>query len=376
MIGPKWKSASRGNDGILLGAVLALAIMGALMVTSASIGVSQREFGHPFYYSMRHAIYLCIGVVAGFGCYKIPLKAWQSQASLLLLSALILLMALFIPGVGRTINGSSRWLSLGPLSFQVSEWVKLAVVLYVSDYVVRHELLVRTTLAGFLRPMGVMAVFALLLLKQPDFGATFVMTMTALGVLFMGGVPWSRFLGLVVLLGTAFAGLAVTSPYRLQRLTSFLDPWADQFNSGYQLTQALIAFGRGEWFGVGLGSSVQKLFYLPEAHTDFLYGVLAEELGLLGSLAILSLYGVIIYRGMRVGWIAHQTGRLFAGLVAYGITFWIGLQAFINIGVNIGVLPTKGLTLPLMSYGGSSLVIICMGLGILLRVDADNRTCS
>ncbi len=221
--------------------------------------------------------------------------------------------------------------------------------------------------------MGILALFAVLLLKQPDFGATFVTCATALGLLFLGGAPVRQFLGLMVLVALAFVGLAITSPYRLQRLTSFLDPWADQFDSGYQLTQALIAFGRGEWFGVGLGSSVQKLFYLPEAHTDFLYAVLAEEMGLMGCLLVIALYSIVVYRGLCIALQARKERREFESFVAYGITLWIGLQAFINIGVNTGILPTKGLTLPLMSAGGSSVLVICIALGILLRIDKENR---
>ena len=360
-------------DRAFLISIVAIGLLGAIMVTSASIVIAERETGNPFYYSIRHSIYLVIGLIAGYCSYRLPSRVWQALAPFALFSAGVLLLALFIPGLGRTVNGSSRWLYLGPVSFQVSEWVKLAVVLYMSSYIVRHQESVQKTFSGFLRPMILLSIFALLLLKQPDFGATFVMMMTALGLLFLGGAPLSQFVALLTLVATAFVGLAVTSPYRLQRLTSFLDPWADQFNSGYQLTQALIAFGRGEWLGVGLGSSVQKLFYLPEAHTDFLYAVLSEELGCVGSIAVIVLYGIVVFRGMCIGLRAMQQGRPFSGFLAYGVTLWIGLQAFINIGVNSGVLPTKGLTLPLMSYGGSSLVIICMAVGIVMRVDRDNR---
>lgn len=360
-------------DLLFLAVVVAIALMGAIMVTSASIVIAERETGFAFYYALRHAIYLGIALAFGYLGYRLPSRVWESVAPFALFSAGFLLLLLFIPGVGRTVNGSSRWLYLGPVSFQVSEWVKLAVVLYLSSYIVRHHDAVQRTFAGFLRPMLLLSVFAVLLLKQPDFGATFVMMTTALGLLFLAGAPLSQFIGLVAVVVAAFAGLAITSPYRLQRLTSFLDPWADQFDTGYQLTQSLIAFGRGEWFGVGLGSSVQKLFYLPEAHTDFLYAVLSEELGFLGSTLIIFLYGILVFRGMKIGGIAISQNRLFAGFLAYGVTLWIGLQAFINVGVNAGVLPTKGLTLPLMSYGGSSLVIIGMALGMVMRVDRDNR---
>jgi cell division protein FtsW len=361
------------QDYWLLGAIAGIILLGFIMVVSASIVIADREFGQPFYYGLRHLIYLSIGFLAAFIVYKIPMRVFRKIAPLSLLVAFILLLMVLIPGIGRTVNGSSRWLYLGPVSFQVSEWLKFSVILYISDYLVRHQYAVQNTVAGFLWPMGLLSLLAVLLLKQPDFGATFVMMATALGLLFLGGVPLRQFIGLLCLVVMAFVGLAMTSPYRLQRLTSFLDPWANQFDSGYQLTQALIAFGRGEWFGVGLGGSIQKLLYLPEAHTDFLYAILAEELGLLGSMLVILLYGVIVYRGMNIGLTAHKQGKYFSSYAAYGVVLWIGLQAFINIGVNTGVLPTKGLTLPLMSYGGSSLVVICMALGLLLRVDKENQ---
>ena len=278
-----------------------------------------------------------------------------------------------MPGVGRAVNGSVRWLNLGPISFQVSEVAKFAVIIYLSGYMVRHADALRHEVLGFLRPVMLLGLVGALLLKEPDFGAAVVLLSTAMAMMFLAGVPLSQFIGLLMVFACATAILAVSAPYRLERLTSFLDPWADQFDSGYQLTQALIAFGRGEWFGVGLGASVQKLFYLPEAHTDFLFAVLAEELGLIGGLAVLVLYVLLVWRGMRIGFCAHRQGDLFGGYTAYGLTLWIGIQALINVGVNAGVLPTKGLTLPLMSYGGSSIVIVCMAIGVLLRIDFETR---
>jgi len=278
-----------------------------------------------------------------------------------------------VPGVGRNVNGATRWLPLGFVNLQVSELAKLAVVVYAAGYLVRRGEEVRSTIQGFVKPLGVMLLFALLLLLEPDFGAVVVIGATLMGMLFLAGVRLWLFGLLLVAAAGALALLAITSPYRMERLTTFMNPWADPFDSGFQLTQALIAFGRGEWLGVGLGGSVQKLFYLPEAHTDFLFAVLAEELGLLGAVGVIALFAYVVWRGFAIGQVAARAGRHFAAYLSYGIALWIGMQAFINLGVNMGVLPTKGLTLPLMSYGGSSMLVSCIAVALLLRVDRETR---
>ncbi len=295
------------------------------------------------------------------------------MSGLLLLATLLLLMLVLVPHIGRSVNGSRRWLAFGPFSLQVSELVKLAVVLYMAGFLVRREAEIRNRISGFIKPMVLLALVGVLLLLEPDFGATMVIGCTILALMFLAGVRIWQFLALIVTVGVAFVLLILVAPYRLQRLTTFVNPWATPFGSGYQLTQSLIAFGRGGWFGVGLGNSIQKLFYLPEAHTDFLFAVLAEELGLIAVLFVIVLYMLFIWRILRIGRNAQFRGNLFSAYTAYGFAIWLGLQVFVNIGVNSGMLPTKGLTLPLISYGGSSLLIDCIAIGILLRIDYENR---
>jgi cell division protein FtsW len=282
-------------------------------------------------------------------------------------------LMVFIPGLGREVNGSLRWIHLGPINLQVSEFVKLFMILYLAGYLVRHTEAVQASAAGFLRPLVLFLLLAVLLLLQPDYGAVAVIFMTALGMMWLGGARLLQFLLLLISVSGALMVLALVSPYRMERLTTFLNPWADPFDSGFQLTQALIAFGRGEWFGVGLGGSVQKLFYLPEAHTDFLFAVLAEELGLVTAVLVIGLFLLIVLRALAIGRHAEQRELPYQAFVAYGVGIWIGLQAFINLGVNMGILPTKGLTLPLMSYGGSSMVAMCVAVALLLRVDFEIR---
>ncbi len=361
------------GDIPLLLAVAVLLALGLLMVGSASISIADRQLGAPFHYLLRQGIYVMVGVLMAFITVQIPLAAWQRLGPLLLLASLALLLLVLIPGVGRNVNGATRWVSLGIFNLQVSELAKLALIVYTAGYLVRRGEEVRTTVQGFIKPLGLLLVFALLLLLQPDFGALVVLGATLMGMLFLAGVRLWLFGLLVSAAAGVLALLAITSPYRMERLTTFMNPWADPFNSGFQLTQALIAFGRGDWFGVGLGASVQKLFYLPEAHTDFLFAVLAEELGLFGALGVIVLFVFVVWRGFAIGRAAAQVGAHFGAYMAYGIALLIGLQAFINLGVNMGVLPTKGLTLPLMSYGGSSMLVTCIAVGLLLRVDRENR---
>lgn len=360
-------------DLYLLGAAVALIGLGWVMVGSASVAIADSRFGEPTYYLWRQGVFILMGFIAAFGVWRIRLTFWEKVSPALLLLGLGLLLLVLIPGIGLEVNGSRRWLVMGPIRVQSSELVKLFMVIYLASYLVRRNYEVRTTIKSFLFPIAVFIMVGLLLLLEPDFGAIVILFITMLGMLFLGGARLWHFLLIVVLGGVSLAALAWHSPYRVERLVSFLDPWADPLDSGYQLTQALIAFGRGEWFGVGLGDSIQKLFYLPEAHTDFLYAVLAEELGLVGSLAVIALFVVLVYRALAIGRAAEQAGHAFGGYLAYGLGIWIGMQAFINLGVNMGVLPTKGLTLPLMSAGGSSTIVTCIAVAFILRVDFETR---
>ena len=360
-------------DKWLIAAVIGLLIIGLMMVASSSVTVSTRLYHQPFHFLIRQACYLFVGFMAAIIVMRIDTSQWEKYSVHLLFVCLLMLVLVLIPGVGRIVNGSRRWLSLGLISIQVSELTKMIMILYVAGYLVRQQQSVTQSIIGFIRPMVVLCIVAILLLLEPDFGATVVIAGTVMAMLFLTGVKLRYYLGLMVVVGACLVLLAVSSPYRVARLTAFLNPWADQFKSGYQLTQSLIAFGRGGWFGVGLGDGVQKLFYLPESHTDFLFAVLAEELGLIGILLVLALYSILVVRGLIIGFHANLQERLFAAYTAYGITFWLGLQAAINMGVNAGLLPTKGLTLPLLSYGGASMIINCVVIALLLRIDHENR---
>ena len=355
-------------DQVLLVACFALLAIGLVMVTSASISVAERNLSTPFYYMQRQAVFIVIGLAAAWFVYQIRLAHWEKSGMALLGFSLFLLTLVLLPGVGKEVNGSTRWISLGAFNFQVSEAVKLFLIIYVAGYLVRHGEAVRTSIWGFIKPMLMIGVAALLLLLEPDFGATVVIIGTVLGMMYLGGVRFLQFVAFLTLFGAAAVSLVVSSPYRMERLTSFMNPWADPFDSGFQLTQSLIAIGTGGWFGTGLGGSIQKLFYLPESHTDFLFAVLSEELGFLGVCTVIALYSVVFYRATRIALQAEKCGNRFAAYVAYGIGIWLAMQAVINMGVNMGMLPTKGLTLPLMSYGGSSLIISCMAVGLLLRI--------
>jgi cell division protein FtsW len=334
----------------------------------------------PWYFLLRHGLFVVVGLAAAAIAFQVPMKTWQRLAPWLFVAGAVLLVLVLIPGIGKSVNGSRRWLPLGFVNVQPSEFMKLAVILYAASYAVRKaaflhaEQPLRQTLSrGFAPLFAVMVAIGGLLLLEPDFGAFVVIVAIAFGILFLGGLDWRLFVGLSVLLPFALGAILVAAPYRLQRLTAFLDPWSDPLGKGYQLSHSLIAFGRGEFFGVGLGASVEKLLYLPEAHTDFLLAVIAEELGFAGVLAVLALFVWLLFRGWAIGRQAARLSRPFAALVAHGIGVWIGVQAFINIGVNMGVLPTKGLTLPLLSFGGSGIVASCIAIAILLRVDYENR---
>ncbi len=363
-------------DYAIVSAAGFLFALGLIMVYSSSIAIAEggRFTGNqPTYYLIRHAVFLFVGLMAGFICFQFPLRVWEQAAPYLFCLGELLLILVLIPGIGREVNGSRRWLSLGLFNLQPSELMKLFAVLYAADYTVRKAALIHSFRKGFLPMLVVMLLTAGLLLREPDFGAFAVITTVAMGILFLGGMNWKLFATLIVLMLVGFVMLIWTSPYRLQRVIGFMDPWSDPFGKGYQLSHALIAFGRGEWFGVGLGASVEKLFYLPEAHTDFLLAVIAEELGFFGVLSVIALFGWLVWRAFAIGNQAARMERCFSALVAQGIALWLGAQAFINMGVNMGVLPTKGLTLPLLSFGGSGIVANCCALAILLRVDYENR---
>ncbi len=367
-------SVQLSMDPWLLLPAMTLLMLGLVMVGSASISIAEQKTGQPFYYLIRQSAYVGLGLALAWTVWRLPMRLWQPAGPYLIMGSVLLLLLLFVPGLGREVNGSLRWLALGPVNLQVSELVKLFVVIYLAGYLVRHNEAVRSQASGFLRPLALMVLLSMLLLLEPDFGAVAVMMATAMGMMWLGGARLLQFLLLGVGMLGMLALLAAAAPYRMARLTTFLNPWADPFDSGFQLTQALIAFGRGEWLGVGLGSSVQKLFYLPEAHTDFLFAVMAEELGLLVVALVIVLFLIIVLRALLIGQRAEKQGKLFMAYIAYGLGIWIGLQAFINIGVNMGVLPTKGLTLPLMSYGGSSMMVMCIAMALLLRIDREIRS--
>ena len=360
----------------LVWSVLLLLAIGLVMVYSASIAMADAERFTGFrshYFLARHGIYLALGVVAAFLAFKVPVQLWQRASPFLFMAGVGLLVLVLIPGIGREVNGARRWIPLGPATFQPSEVMKLLVVLYAADYTVRKAAFMHDFRKGFLPMFAVMFMVAGLLLREPDFGALVVVTTIAMGILFLGGLNWRLFVGLAILLAGAFVVLIISSPYRLQRILGFMDPWADAYGKGYQLSHSLIAFGRGEWLGVGLGASVEKLFYLPEAHTDFLMAVIAEELGFVGVAAVITLFLFLVVRAFAVGRQATSLERYYAALVAQGIGIWISAQAFINMGVNMGLLPTKGLTLPFLSFGGTGIVMNCVAIAILLRIDFENR---
>ncbi|MBI2382110.1 MAG: putative lipid II flippase FtsW [Gammaproteobacteria bacterium] len=360
-------------DRQLLVAAVALLAIGLIMVTSSSLAIAEKETGNSFYYALRHGFYLAVALAGALVVMQVPMNFWARWCSYLLLAGIALLALILVPGLGHEVNGSVRWIRLGGFTLQVSELVKLALVLFMANYLVRKTEEVRTQVTGFLKPLALLGLLALLLLAEPDFGATVVVFSTAFAMMFLAGARLWQYLaiGAAGLAGLWF--IAIASPYRMKRLTTFLDPWADPYGSGYQLTQSLIAFGRGGLTGQGLGNSVQKLAYLPEAHTDFVFAVLAEELGLLGVASVLLVFGWLTWRIFRVGRRALDAGQPFAGYIAFGIAVWLSLQCVVNIGVASGILPTKGLTLPLVSYGGSSLIVTCAAIAIVLRIDYERR---
>ncbi|MET4025330.1 cell division protein FtsW [Marinobacter sp. MBR-99] len=355
---------------VLVVTSVALLVLGVVMISSASMDMAAATMGNSYHYVIRQVLFAALGCLMALVAVNVPVSWWERSGWLLLGIGMLVLVLVLTP-LGRTVNGSTRWIPLGLFNVQVSEVAKLCLIAYLAGYVVRRREELLNTWSGFLKPLVVLGLASVLLVIQPDFGATVVLVTAAAGMIFLSGVRLTRFaplIGILALLGTV---LVVTQPYRLKRVVSYLDPWKDQFDTGYQLTQSLIAFGRGEWAGVGLGNSIQKLFYLPEAHTDFIFAIIAEEFGLLGSLMVLALFTALVVSGFVIARRAEKAGMPFGACFSYGLTLLMGLQAGINMAVSTGLLPTKGLTLPLVSYGGSSLMMTCIAIGVLARVEIE-----
>ena len=360
-------------DPYVAGIASLLLFAGVLLVGSASTEVAARTYGSSLHLLIKHVVYLCISLVVAAGALMVPIRVWQRLDMVLLLVSFVLLIAVLVPGIGHKVNGSTRWISLGFFTVQGSEFVKFFSAVYIAGYLVRRKEEVLTTVSAFVQPLVVLGLMVGLLLMQPDFGASVVIMAAMMGAIFLAGVPFSRFLPLIALVFVVTIVIAQWQPYRLERLITFSNPWDHKFDSGYQLTQALIAFGRGEWFGLGMGNSIQKLFFLPEAHTDFLFSIVAEEYGVLGAVLFIFLFFCMVIRGIWIGRSARRLELEFHALLAYAISILLGVQATINIGVNIGLLPTKGLTLPLVSYGGNSLIVSCVLIAVLLRIEYESR---
>lgn len=359
-------------DGTLVVLTSLLIAFGLVMVASSSMVISDGQYGYPFHYLLKQAIFLAMGFAGAFVMTRVPQHYLLKYSLIILGIGLLLLCVVLIPGIGRVVNGSRRWLNFGFIGFQVSEIVKLCAFIYLASYISRFQAEVKETLKGFFKPMILLALIALLLLREPDFGALVVITSVFLGVLFLAGARTGPFLLLIVGVAGLFSLLIVVAPYRMARLTTFMNPWHNAFGSGYQLTQSLIAFGRGGWVGVGLGNSIQKLFYLPEAHTDFIFAVISEELGFLGELALMVLFAILVWRIFYIGRRAMGKGHIFSGYFCYATALWFAFQVIVNVGVCSGLLPTKGLTLPFISYGGSSILVNCLVMGIIMRASYES----
>ncbi len=353
-------------------AACALACLGFLLVASSSIEVASDRFGQPLSFAVKHAVFLLIASIAGVVAYLIPTRWWYNYATYFLFASIVLLGIILIPGIGLTVKGATRWLSLGIFNLQPSEIAKFTMMLFLASYLVRRLEEVRQKFSGFVKPMAVVGLIAVLLLMEPDYGTLLVLSCAVMGVLLLAGAPFTQYIVFGSALVSGLIVLAVIEPYRFERIETIFNPWADRYGAGYQITQALLAFGRGGLFGMGLGNSVQKLFYLPEAHTDFVFAILAEELGLIGALFTVSVMTYMVWRGLLIGRRAELGGRPFAAYLTYGLVLLIALQILINLAVNIGLAPTTGLTLPLLSYGGSSLVMTAVSLGVIARISADN----
>jgi len=355
-------------DPLMLIACTSLLVIGYIMVASASLHLGVKMGASTMHYPIRQLIHIGLGMVLGTCVALVPIRKWQQWGPWLFIVGLFLLVIVLIPGLGVKVNGSVRWLSLGGLRIQVSEVVKFFAVIYMAGYVTRHQKTVQESAYGIVKPLLLFSLACVLLLLEPDFGSAVVILIIAMGIMFLGGARLSQFVILLALVAVLAMLLVYFSPYRLVRVTSFMDPWKDPLNTGFQLVNALISFGRGEWLGVGLGSGIQKLFYLPEAHTDFLFSVIGEELGLLGVVSVIGLFALLIWRIFQLAVLAEKVGQQFSAFIAYGLGIWFGFQAFVNMGVNMGILPTKGLTLPLMSYGGGSMMVMCCAVALLFRV--------
>ena len=353
-------------------AACALACLGFLLVASSSIEVASDRFGQPLSFAVKHLVFLLIASIAGIVAYLIPTRWWYNYATYFLFASIVLLGIILIPGIGLTVKGATRWLSLGIFNLQPSEIAKFTMMLFLASYLVRRLEEVRQKFSGFVKPMAVVGLIAVLLLMEPDYGTLLVLSCAVMGVLLLAGAPFTQYIVFGSALVSGLIVLAVIEPYRFERIETIFNPWADRYGAGYQITQALLAFGRGGLFGMGLGNSVQKLFYLPEAHTDFVFAILAEELGLIGALFTVSVMTYMVWRGLLIGRRAELGGRPFAAYLTYGLVLLIALQILINLAVNIGLAPTTGLTLPLLSYGGSSLVMTAVSLGVIARISADN----
>ena len=371
---PRNHKRSFSIDTPLLSFTFMLIAFGLVMVASSSIVISDQQYGYPFHYLFKQAIFVGIGIIGAVIASRVSQQFWQEHSLLILGLGLLLLFIVLIPGIGRVVNGSRRWLNFGIIGFQVSEVIKLCAFIYLASYISRFQEQIQQQLQGFVKPMILLAMIAILLLAEPDFGSVVVITAVFLTVLFIAGARIWPFLLLIMVVVGLLALLAMVSPYRMQRLTTFLNPWQHAYSSGYQLTQSLIAFGRGGWLGVGLGNSVQKLFYLPEAHTDFIFAVISEELGLFGELGLLSLYALLVWRIFYLGRRASFSHNTYVSYFCYAIALWFSFQVIVNIGVCSGLLPTKGLTLPFVSYGGSSILVNCIVIGILMRAVSETNT--
>ena len=358
-------------DPLLVVVCLSLLLLGYVMVASSSLHLGAKMDGDTFHYPIRQSLHIGLGLFLGLGVALTPISFWEKSGQGLFIAGLLLLIIVLVPGLGVKVNGSTRWLSLGGMRIQVSEVVKYFAVIYMAGYVTRHQLSLRESAFGLIKPLILFSVASVLLLLEPDFGSAVVILIIAMGIMFLAGARLSQFIMLLSLVAALAALLVYIAPYRMKRVTSFMDPWADPKDTGYQLVHALISFGRGEWTGVGLGSGVQKLFYLPEAHTDFLFSVIAEELGFLGVLTVIALFALLVWRTFEIGMAAEKAGERFSAFIAYGLGIWFGFQSFVNMGVNMGILPTKGLTLPLMSYGGGSMMIMCCAVALLFRVHSE-----
>ncbi len=368
---PEDAGAVRGGirlDPILLIAILILLGWGLVMVTSASMELGER-FGNPLYFVIRQAVAIIIGAfVVMWVILRQPIARWVEYKSVILIGSLLMLFVVLVPGIGHAVNGANRWISLGPVNIQVSEFARLGVIIWMAGYIATHTIKLQNRITGMFGPISVIGLTSVLLLIQPDFGTTAVLAATLFAMAWLARAQWQMMVGSTAVLTILGVFIVLSEQYRIERLLSFSNPFADPFGHGYQLANALIAIGTGGVFGRGLGESIQKLSYLPEAHTDFIFAVLAEELGLVGVIVLMLLYGIIVWRGFVIANMAWKENQIAGAALAWGISVWLGMQALINMGVNMGVLPTKGLTLPLMSYGGSAIIVALISLGFLMRV--------